>query len=73
MPKYYPVTVIKEDNLISGAGMSPKCWVIRLDYDDKNYDLSWISEKQHNFIKLESHSPGATLNKVRLLTTVGTL
>ncbi len=73
LPKYYPVTVIKEDNLISEAGMNLKCWVIRLDYDDKNYDLSWISEKQHNFIKLESHSPGATFNKVRLLTNVGTL
>jgi hypothetical protein len=73
LPKYYPVTVVREDNLVSEARDPIKCWVIRLDYDDKNYDLSWISKKKHLFIKLESHSPGATFNKVRLLTNVKTL
>ncbi len=72
-PKYYPVTIMGEDNLSLVTGEKLKCWVIRLAYDDKNYDLSWISEKQHTFIKLESHSPGATFNKVRLLTGVKTL
>ena len=44
------------------------CWVIRLAYDDKSYDLSWISKEKHEFLKLESHSPQGIYHKVKLFT-----
>jgi hypothetical protein len=72
-PQYYPVTVIREDVMDGVNGVKIKCWVIRLEYDKSNYDLSWISKDQHEFLKLESHSPTGTYNKVKLSASVNDL
>lgn len=73
LPQYYPVTVIGEDALKGINGAKIKCWIIRLDYDKSNYDLSWISKDEHEFLKLESHSPTGTYNKVKLSSLVNDL
>jgi len=66
LPQYYPVVVTSEDDLSGVNGLKIKCWVIRLAYDKDNYDISWISKEKHEFLKLESHRPGGTYNKVKL-------
>jgi hypothetical protein len=47
-------------------GRKIDCWIIKLSYDNENYDFSWISKSGHDFFKLGSHNPTETFNKVKL-------
>jgi hypothetical protein len=65
-PKYYRVSVIGRERIYSIDDYSIDCWIIRLDYDAENYDVSWISVKNHEYLKLESHFPKGTYYKTKL-------
>jgi len=65
-PKYYPVDVVGEEVLTLINGQKAACWIIKLLYDNGNYDLSWITKSSHEYLKLESHNPSGTFNKVKL-------
>jgi hypothetical protein len=69
-PAYYPVKVLRDEQIPVVNGVKIDCWVIKLSYDKDDYDYSWISKTNHEFLKLESHSPQGTYNKVKLLTSL---
>jgi hypothetical protein len=69
LPKYYPVKVMGQEMLTAVDHHGINCWIIRLGYDKENYDLSWISVDDHEFLKLESHSPTSVYYKIKLFTS----
>lgn len=65
-PQYYPVKVLALEEIETFDGSKILCWKIKLNYDADDYDFSWIGKKSHEFMKLESHYPNGTFNKVKL-------
>lgn len=65
-PRFHPVDVVGEEQLPAVNNEKVDCWVIKLSFDNENYDLSWISKLTHELLKFESHSPTDTYYKVKL-------
>jgi hypothetical protein len=72
-PAYYPVEVLRDELIPAINGAKIDCWVIKLTYDKNTYDYSWISKKDHEFLKLESHSTQGIYNKVKLFTSTANI
>jgi hypothetical protein len=66
LPAFHLLEVIGQEQLRTANGVKSDCWIIKLFIDNEDYDLFWISKLQHEFLKLESHSPTDTFYKVKL-------
>jgi len=64
--EYHLVEVTGTENIASVNDTYIDCWIVKLTYDQDNYEYWWISKKRHEFLKLESFSPGSNFYKVKL-------
>lgn len=69
-PKYYAYTVAGEEKITGTDGNYYDCWQLKINYDDKNYALFWLSKKTKEVLKMQEHFNGWYRYKVRLATPV---
>jgi hypothetical protein len=65
-PQYHEIEVVGTERLIGVNQTLINCWVVKMTYDGDNHDYFWISKTGHEFLKLESHSPGMIFSRVKL-------
>jgi hypothetical protein len=66
IPKFHPVEVISEEQLSTVNNTRVDCWVIKLSFDNENYDVSWVSKLTHELLRFESRGPTDVFYKVKL-------
>ena len=66
LPRYYPVQVIGQEEIVTLNGKKIACWKIQLRYDENNFDYSWITKDSRELIKLEGHYGNTIFNKVKI-------
>jgi hypothetical protein len=69
IPKFHPVEVVNEEELSTVNNTRVDCWVIKLSFDNENYDLSWVSKLTHELLRFESRGPTDVFYKVKLFSS----
>ena len=64
--EYHDVAITGTERLQTVNRGFIDCWVVRIAYDKDSHDDFWISRSRHEFLKLESHSPGLFFSRVKL-------
>ncbi len=67
-PQEYVYRVINEERIPAVDNSTIECWILKINYDEKNYSLFWISKNSREVIKMIEKYNAMTRYKVLLST-----
>jgi len=70
-PKDYIYKVVGSETLMDFEGNRFDCWLLKIDYNDKDHGIFWLSKKSGQMLKMEESWGNLLKYKVRLGLTTG--
>ena len=67
-PSIYTYTVVDEKETTLANGMTTDCWLLKIDYDEKNNAVFWIDKNTKEVIKMKEVFGQITRYKVKFIT-----
>jgi hypothetical protein len=63
---YHRYTITGKENLKLNNDTTVPCWTLKINYDEKNYAVFWLTEKMKEVIKMKEYYNGSYRFKIRL-------